>query len=331
MKNTISINAERSIGVIILAAGEGKRMHSDLPKVLHPICGKPLLWYVKETAKNIKSAKVVAVVSKNREKIESCIEDKTIEFVIQFPPRGTGDAVLKAEEALKDFDGLVIVLCGDVPLIKEETLRKLIDYHLSKKASATILTTILPDAGAYGRIVRKGERVVKIVESVDANEKEKKINEINSGIYVFDKEELFSALHKINPSNAQKEYYLTDTIEIIQKKGLAVYGFAASDWQEVMGINNRKELTERELILQKRIIEKMQLKGVTIKNPSNTRIDWDVEIGENTIIETGVELLGQTFIGKNCILGRNAKIIDSKISDGSEIGEDSNIEDAELL
>ncbi|MDD2889949.1 MAG: bifunctional UDP-N-acetylglucosamine diphosphorylase/glucosamine-1-phosphate N-acetyltransferase GlmU, partial [bacterium] len=180
-------------------------------------------------------------------------------------------------------------------------------------------------------VVRKGDKVVKIVEAVDANKEEKKINEINSGIYVFDKKELFSALHKINPSNAQKEYYLTDTIEIIQKKGLGVYGFAASDWQEVMGINNRKELTERELILQKRIIEKMQLKGVTIRNPSNTRIDWDIEIGENTIIETGVELLGKTFVGKNCILGRNARIINSKISDGSEIGEDSNIEDAELL
>ncbi|MDD2890936.1 MAG: NTP transferase domain-containing protein, partial [bacterium] len=228
MKKTIIAKTGCPIGVIILAAGEGKRMHSDLPKVLHPICGRPLLWYVKETAKNIKSAKVVAVVSKNKERIESCIEDKTIEFVIQFPPRGTGDAVLKAEEALKDFDGLVVILCGDVPLIKEETLIDLIEYHLSKKACATILTTILPDAGAYGRVVRKGDKVVKIVEAVDANKEEKKINEINSGIYVFDKKELFSALHKINPSNAQKEYYLTDTIEIIQKKGLGVYGFAAS-------------------------------------------------------------------------------------------------------
>lgn len=328
-----------TVSVVILAAGIGKRMKSDLPKVLHPICGKPMLWYVTDNARqtiaslpDMNADKIVIVTGKDTSRFRSCVPGIPAEFVVQFPPLGTGDAVLKTEEILMSRkDGRVIILCGDVPALRVETLRQLLIYHCSKKAAATILTAVLPDAGSYGRIIRKGEKVLKIVEAVDANEKEKHVREINSGIYIFEKSKLFAALHKVKPLNAQMEYYLTDTIEIMQKKGLNIYAYAAPDWHEIMGINTRKELWERESMIQARIIEKAQLDGVTIRNPNNTRIDWDVYIGKDSVIESGAELLGRTYIGEKCIIGQNVKIINSKISSGSEIGEGSTIEDAELL
>jgi bifunctional UDP-N-acetylglucosamine pyrophosphorylase/glucosamine-1-phosphate N-acetyltransferase len=265
---------------------------------------------------------------------------RKIEFVVQDPPRGTGDAVLCAEKIFKDFEGSILVLCGDVPLLKPITLDKLIEFHKSNKevrpqGVATVLTTIVPEPASYGRVVKskvksQKSKIKRIVEATDADESIKKIDEINTGIYIFEKRGLFDALHKIKPSNVQGEYYFTDTIEILCNEGKEVYGFVTEDWQEVIGINTRKALSEVESILQAQIIERHQFGGVTIKNYTTTVIDFDVKIGADTVIHHGVQLLGTTQIGEDCEIGANTIIKNSVISSGTKIGDNSTIEDATI-
>ncbi len=250
----------KKIGIIILAAGVGKRMKSKIPKVMHKLCGKTMLSYVINTALALNPEKTVIVINPkmDKNKLVGVYHNASLHFVIQDPPRGTGDAVLQAEPIFKNFNGSVLVLCGDVPLITPHTLIELKNFHYNAKSSCTILTAIPPNPSLYGKIVRKGEEVLKIVEDSDASPEEKKISEINTGIYVFDCKELFKALHKIDPSNVQKEYYLTDTIEILCNEGKRVSAFRASDWQEVSGINTRKALAEVENVLQTQTIKKLQ-------------------------------------------------------------------------
>lgn len=318
------------LSIVILAAGLGKRMKSKIPKVLHPLCGKPLIYYVLNTAKSLAAERVILVIGHGKESIRELINDNDIEFVEQYPPIGTGDAVLRTEATLKDFNGNVLILSGDVPLLKKDTMEELLKVHNKEKAKATILTVELKNPKSYGRIVRKGNEVVKIVEYRDANSWEKEIKEINTGIYVFDKNALFEALKEIRPDNVQKEYYLTDTIGIIKEKGGHIAAYRTSDPEEVAGINTRKELTEIEKILQSKIIEKHELAGVTIKDPASTRIDADVRIGRDTVIYPYTSILGNTVIGECCSIGPNTVIIDSKIGDNSRVGEFTRIEGAHL-
>lgn len=318
----------KPLSIIILAAGVGKRMKSDVPKVLHPICGRPLLSYVVETAQALKPRKIVLVVGREDGQIKKFF--KKAHFVVQYPPLGTGDAVIQTQPVFQKFDGSILVLCGDVPLLTKATLTALIRFHYKVKAVATVLTAVVPEPSLYGRIIRRGDELLKIVEDQDASPSEKKINEINSGIYVFDKLFLFEALQEIKPSNTQKEYYLTDIIEILHKKGLSVATYKAPDYHEVLGINTRKALVDVQSILQSRIITRLQLEGVTIKNPNTTNIDFDVQVGRDTIIYPGAQILGSTKLGKGCEIGANVKIVNSKISSGSQIGEGSTIENASL-
>ncbi|MBI4722423.1 MAG: NTP transferase domain-containing protein [Candidatus Stahlbacteria bacterium] len=341
----------KSLGVIILAAGVGKRMKSNLLKVLHPICGRPMLSYIIDTAVGLSPEKIVIVSSpKMEEEIlrfaqndrwgrndkefkSSKVQWNKIEFVIQDPPRGTGDAVMCAESIFSDFDGPILVLCGDVPLLKSDTLNNLIKFHNTNKGAATVLTTIVPDPASYGRVVKskiknQKSKVKKIVEATDASESIKRIDEINTGIYIFDKSLLFDTLHKIKPSNVQGEYYLTDTIEILCNEDKEVYGFLTNDWQEVIGINTRKTLADVESMLQAQIIEHHQLNGVAIKN--HTTIDFGVKIGSDTIIHSGAFLLGNTQVGENCEIGANTAVEDSIISSGTIIGANSDIRNAKL-
>jgi len=331
----------KQLGIIILAAGVGKRMKSKTPKVMHKLCGKTMLSYVIDSALALNPEKTVVVINPKMDKnqLAGVLHELSLQCIVQDPPRGTGDAVLQAEPIFRNFDGLILVLCGDVPLITPDTLDKLITFHYTpsgqetrptriQKSSCTILTTVPPNPGLYGRIVKKGDGVSKIVENSDATPEEKKINEINTGIYVFNCKELFNALHKIKLSNAQKEYYLTDTIEILCKEGKQVNDFSAPDWQEVSGINTRKSLAEVEKVLQAQIIERLQLNGVTIKGP--VTIDFDVQIGKDTVVSPGVEILGNTEIGEGCEIRRGVRIGDSKISDGTKVEEGSTIENAIL-
>lgn len=233
-----------------MAAGKGVRMKSDLPKVFHEILGEPMLTYVLETVKKLSPSKTLVVVGHQRHLIMDYYKDWPVTFVTQEEQLGTGHAVMQVEPCLKDFSGDVLVLAGDVPLLSEKTLRRLIDFHAQNKAAATDLTAELPEAGNYGRVVRKenGE-MVKIVEKKDASPEELKINEINTGTFCFEKEALFSALKEVRAENAQKEYYLTDTIEILKKKGLPVFAFRAENPAETLGVNTKDELVAIEKIL----------------------------------------------------------------------------------
>lgn len=230
-------------------------MKSDLPKVFHEVLGEPMLTYVLETVKKLSPQATYLVVGHKRDLIMDYYKEWKLKFVSQDEQLGTGHAVMQVKPYLEDFSGTVLVLAGDVPLLSAQTLRKLIDFHHSKKAAATDLTAVLSDAGNYGRIVRKADgEVVKIVEKKDASPDELKINEINSGTFCFDKKALYSALAEVRAENAQQEYYLTDTLEILKKKGLPVFAYKVEDPSEVLGVNTKEELVgieKRLLMMQK--------------------------------------------------------------------------------
>ena len=240
----------KDLAAIVLAAGKGVRMQSNLPKVFQEILGEPMLSYVLKTLARLEPAKTLVVVGHQRQLIMDYYHDWPVEFVVQAEQLGTGHAVLQAEPYLKDFSGQVLVLAGDVPLISEQTLRRLIDFHLKHKAAATDLTAVLPEAGSYGRIIRgSGDQIIRIVEKKDASPEELKIKEINTGTFCFDKEALFGALKEVKAENAQKEYYLTDTIHILKGQGLPVFAFPTDNPVETLGINTKDELVEIEKAL----------------------------------------------------------------------------------
>jgi len=244
---------EKKFCAVILAAGKGTRMKSDLAKVLHVLNGKPLLYYSLAAAKEARAEKIVAVIGYQANKVRDEFANRGCIFVEQNPQLGTGHAVLQAKDILADYKGLTVILCGDVPLLKAATIRSLIDNHLTAKAVVSVLTSIPPPPHAYGRIVKdnKGD-VLKIVEYKDATEVEKKIGEINTGIYCVDTKFLFSALQKVTNNNKQREYYLTDIVEIACREGKKVKSFIASNYVEVMGINTLEELARAEKYLQQK-------------------------------------------------------------------------------
>jgi len=235
---------------VILAAGKGERMKSDLPKVLHQLSGKPMVEYVINTAKGSGAKRIILVVGHRWEQAQNSLKHLKVEFVIQREQLGTGHAVLQAQKLLADFDGDVLILCGDVPLLKADTLKKLLKEHREKKAKATVLTAILEDSSGYGRIIRNQKGVVqKIVEEKDASADQKRIKEINTGTFAFDRASLFSVLEKITTDNRQGEYYLTDTLELLHDRKLPIWGVVAPDPSETLGINSPEELKKVEKIL----------------------------------------------------------------------------------
>jgi UDP-N-acetylglucosamine diphosphorylase/glucosamine-1-phosphate N-acetyltransferase len=238
---------ENKFYALILAAGKGTRMKSDMAKVLHVLNGKPLLHYSLAAAKSAGAEKIVAVIGHQADTVREIFADSGCVFVEQKPQLGTGHAVLQAKDLLADYRGLTVILCGDVPLLKPATIKSLVDNHLAAKAVVSVLTTIPPPPHAYGRIVKDNKgNVLKIVEHKDATEDEKKIGEINTGIYCVDTKFLFYALGKITNDNQQHEYYLTDIVEIACREGQKVKSFIASDYIEVMGINTLEELARAE-------------------------------------------------------------------------------------
>jgi UDP-N-acetylglucosamine diphosphorylase/glucosamine-1-phosphate N-acetyltransferase len=238
------------LAVIVLAAGKGTRMKSDLPKVFHEILGEPMLTYVLDTVSELKPQQTYLVIGHKRDLIMDYYKDRPCKFVVQEEQLGTGHAVMQVKPFLSDFSGTVLVLAGDVPLLTSKSLEKLLDFHLKKKAAATDLTAILREAGNYGRVIRKenGE-LVKIVEKKDASPEELKIKEINTGTFCFDKNALFRALAEVEPNNAQQEYYLTDTIEILKRQGKPVFAIPADDPAETIGVNTKEELVAVEKAL----------------------------------------------------------------------------------
>ncbi len=304
---------------VILAAGMGTRMKSKMPKVLHTVCGKPLSKWVIDASKAAGADKVCAVVGHKAETVKEVLGD-VCEFALQAEQKGTGHAVMQAIDVIKNSKGEVVILNGDTPLITAETINKAIEYHKNNDNQATVITAILDDATGYGRIVRDNDgSVLKIVEQKDASEEEKKINEVNSGMYVFDAQSLVYALDKITPNNAQGEYYLTDTLEILLSAGKKIGGYAISDNDEIRGINDRVQLNEAEKIMQKRINEYHMRNGVTMRNPESVYIEDGVEIGNDTEICQNVTIKSGTKIGSDCVIGSGSMLDRAVIHDGVDV------------
>ena len=304
---------------VILAAGMGTRMKSKMPKVLHKVCGKPLSKWVIDASKAAGADKVCAVVGHKAETVKEVLGDMC-EFALQAEQKGTGHAVMQAIDVIKNSKGEVVILNGDTPLITAETINKAIEYHKNNGNQATVITAILDDATGYGRIVRDNDgSVLKIVEQKDASEEEKKINEVNSGMYVFDAQSLVYALDKITPNNAQGEYYLTDTLEILLSAGKKIGGYAISDNDEIRGINDRVQLNEAEKIMQKRINEYHMRNGVTMRNPESIYIEDGVEIGNDTEICQNVTIKSGTKIGSDCVIGSGSTLDRAVIHDGVDV------------
>jgi len=325
----------KDTAVIIMAAGKGKRMKSNLPKVLHNLAGKPILNYVLKTVDQLKAKRKIIVVGYKSEKIKELIGDK-IEYAEQVKQLGTAHAVLQTKRLLSDFEGDVLILSGDVPFLNINTLTKFLKYHQDNKFSCTLITTTLENPNGYGRIIRDqvGE-ITGIIEEVDLSENEKIINEINSGIYCFKKEDLFLALDKIVPDNKQGEYYLTSTAKILLKDGLNIGNLMVKDCSEVLGINTRLDLANASQKVYQRVCKHLMLQGVTIIDPNSTFIDEGVKIGRDTIIYPFTIIEKDTKIGKSSLIGPYSHLIDSNIGEKvrvwASIVEDSSIENGAII
>ncbi|MEG2892922.1 MAG: bifunctional UDP-N-acetylglucosamine diphosphorylase/glucosamine-1-phosphate N-acetyltransferase GlmU [Clostridium sp.] len=313
---------------LILAAGEGKRMKSKLPKVLHKVCGKSMVDYIIDAVKGANAEDTVVVVGHKADVVKGHLGDK-VKTAFQDKQLGTGHAVMCCEEFLEGKDGIVIVLAGDGPLITKETISKVFEYHMENGSAATILTANAPDPTGLGRIVRneKGE-IEKIVEHKDATDKEREITEVNSSNYCFEIKDLVSALKKINNNNAQGEYYLTDVIEILKNEGKKVLAYK-TDFKEFMAVNSRDQLATAAKAMKERILKNLMDEGVTIIDPSSTYIESEVVIGRDTIVYPGAFIEGKTTIGEDCIIGHNTRIKDSVIGNAVEV-QSSVIVDSEV-
>lgn len=302
---------------IILGAGKGTRMKSNIPKVLHEIMEVPLVEYVIKSVAPMTDGDNVLVIGHGGDQVKDRLEGK-ISFAWQKEQKGTGHAVICASELIKDTDN-VFVLCGDAPLMREETLKELKDFHLKENLSGTVLTAKVKNPTGYGRIITKNGFFSKIIEEKDATLEEKTIDEVNSGTYIFKTKDLLEALKELKTDNAQGEYYLTDVLSIFLKKGLLVKSFALEDENEILGINNRVQLSEASKIMQRRINERLMYEGVTFVDPDSAYIGIDVKIGIDTTIAPNVAIVGKSIIAENVYIGRNTKIVDSEIGEGTSI------------
>ncbi len=304
---------------IILAAGKGTRMKSKLYKVLHPVCGKPMVEHIINRVEETNPAEIVTIVGHGADKVKAQLGDRS-QYALQAEQLGTGHAVIQAAEFLQGKKGTTLVISGDTPLLTTETLDKLFAYHQGKGASATILTAHAEDPTGYGRILRDRVGIVdRIVEQKDATTEEAQVKEINTGTYCFDNELLFAALENLNTDNAQGEYYLTDIIEILKADGKNVAAYQTDDFDESLGVNDRVALAEANRVMRARINHQHMVNGVTFVDPAATYIDAGVTIGAETVIEPGVYLKGDTTIGEGCFITAQSQIVDSVIKDNVTI------------
>ncbi|MDQ0150238.1 bifunctional UDP-N-acetylglucosamine diphosphorylase/glucosamine-1-phosphate N-acetyltransferase GlmU [Eubacterium multiforme] len=314
---------------LILAAGQGTRIKSDIPKVLHKVCGKEMVNHVIDNMRKANIEDVNVIIGKGADLVKEGTKERNVSYSLQEEQLGTGHAVKCATDFLKGKKGTVIVFAGDAPLTKESTIKNLIKEHEENKNSATLLSAMVEDPTGYGRIIRDSNGdVLKIVEHKDCNEEELLVNEMNAAMYCFDIEELVNSLEKLSNNNNQGEYYLTDVIGILKDEGKKV-GAVVTDYEDTIGVNSRVQLAEAEEFLRNRINEIHLNNGVTLIDPKATYIGVDVQIGKDTIIYPGTILEGNTVIGSDCLIMQNCRIKDSKINDGVTV-ESSVILDSEV-
>lgn len=322
------------VRAVVLAAGKGKRMHSDLPKVLHPVCGQPLLAYVLDALAAAGIARPIVVVGHGAEAVREAVSDRA-EFVEQPEQLGTGHAVRQAWSLLEGSAGPILVLYGDTPLLEAATITRLIELHRASQAAVTMLTAELADAAGYGRVIRRPDGVVvRIVEEADATPQEAAVREINAGTYVFEPRALAAALGALRPVNAQGEYYLTDTASWLLSRGHRVEALRA-DAEQTMGINSRRELAAVEAVMRRRILDRLMDAGVTVVDPAATYIHATVRVGRDTVVHPQSYLEGRTVVGASCTIGPQAHVVDTVLADrvrlvastvtGSEVGEGTTI------
>lgn len=301
---------------IVLAAGKGTRMKSDKCKVMHEVLHKPMIGHIVESLRKANVDRIVVVVGHGAESVKEYLKD-SVEYALQEPQLGTGHAAMQAE-MLKEEKGDTIILCGDGPCIQSETILKV--FKANKDHACSVVTAVLEDGARYGRIVRNEKNLVeKIVEAKDCSSEELEIKEINTGIFCFKNELLFEGLKEIKNNNAQNEYYLTDLVEIFNKKGLSVNAMVVDDVDETMGVNDRVDLAKAQKWLKQHVNKKHMMNGVTLIDPDNTYIDTEVSIGVDSVIYPNVHLEGNTVIGNNVTIFPNSYLRNAVIEDGAVI------------
>ncbi|MCE1246871.1 MAG: bifunctional UDP-N-acetylglucosamine diphosphorylase/glucosamine-1-phosphate N-acetyltransferase GlmU [Firmicutes bacterium] len=325
----------KKTAAIILAAGKSKRMKTETPKVLHELMGKPVIEYVLSACAQAGVEDITLVIGHEKEKVRNYLKDR-VKYAEQNQQLGTGHAVMQAMPCLENFEGDIMIVCGDMPLLGADTITNFVKLHQEKGAKVSLLTAIMEEPGKLGRIVRSSTGTVEaIVEAVDATPEQLAIREVNTGTYLFDAAYLREILPKIGLPNAQSELYLTDTIILSFKNGIEVQASTCKDEMESLGINSRKDLAIAAKAIKDRVNGKMMESGVTLYDPDNTYIEEGVEIGKDTTILPGCMILGKTVIGEQCIIGPNTRIHNSKINNGcliqesvvidSEVGETNQI------
>ena len=302
--------------IVVLAAGKGTRMKSSLPKVLHRVAGKPMIGYVLDAAARLNPQTTTVVVGHQLDVLKpALVAHPGCQIVVQEPQLGTAHALLTTEPALQTATGIVVLLSGDVPLLSAITLKTLVERHASTGAAATVVTAAVADPRGYGRIVRSGEQIARIVEDKDSSPTERGIREINAGIYAFALDGLFDAVRSISTDNAQREYYLPDLVAVYRRRGLGVETITVSNPEEIQGINSRSELAAVSHIVRQAKNTELMAAGVTIEDPATTYIDSTVEIGADTVIHPCVTIEGRTTIGGGCEIHSGVRVVDSRIGD----------------
>ena len=315
---------------LILAAGKGTRMKSELPKVIHKVNGIPMISKIIKVLNGLEPEENILILGHKKEEVLKVVGEDA-DYVVQSEQLGTGHAVIQAREKLADYDGDVMVLCGDTPLLREETLRALYDFHKESQAVTTILTSIYENPFGYGRIVKEDGLVKAIVEEKEADEEVKKIKEVNAGVYCFNSRELFAALSKINNNNEKGEYYLTDVIGIQVGENKKVQSFILEDNMEILGVNSKVELAQASKVLRERKNIELMEEGAILIDPAAVYAEEDVKVGRDTVIYPGAVLQGKTVIGENCQIMGTTRIVDSTLGNNitveSSVIEESVLED----
>ena len=332
------MSCQNDTSVIILAAGQGTRMKSTLPKVLHAVAGRPMLGYAMNLASQVANNNVAVVVGSGADQVRAYLGKEKAQFdpflvVEQTQQLGTGHAVQQAYPALTSHSSQVanqyVIMNGDTPLLTSETVSAIINYHQSEGAALTLLTTVLPDPGGYGRVLRGNQGTVcRVVEDRDASPEEKQVSEINVGTYVVEAKFLEKAIGQLKPQNAQGEYYLTDIIEMAVKEEQKVVAWITEDSLETTGVNTRVHLALAEKEMRRRICERLMLDGVTLLDPDRVVVDHQVTVGRDTVLHPGVILEGETHVGENCTIRANSRLTNSVLHRGVRIHDACVLEEA---